>query len=496
MSTFGDIIFTDLGRNLQAKAQAGAQLTFTRIAIGDGDLAGTLIANLTGLKHEVKSLTITKLKHMAGGVAIVGTSFTNQDVVTGFYWKELGVFAQDPDLGEILYCYGNAGENAEYIPSSGGTDILEKSVDVVTIVGNAASVTATINNSLIYVSVQDFEDHTGDNVIHVSQADRDEWDTKETPDGAQAKADAVQDNLSDHLAVTAIHLATGTANAIVITTGGDFTYTQFRKVAFKAIANNTGNVTINVDAKGVVPLKRDAATQVPAAGLKQNKVYEAYYDVTGVSFFLLARASGNAVAGDVLAGKTFSNDEGEQVGSLIFPHGSQTFSTPGIFSFTVPADVKSITAIVTGGGGGGGGSHGYDNSGGAGGGGAGGTFIDIITVTPGAEISGIVGLGGAGGGQDTSGSAGGNTSFAGHIAYGGGGGIGVEGGAGGAGGAGGGMAGGAGNDGDTGWSDYSSSGSYIGSMYGVPGGVVAGAGGNGGAGAGQAGADGKVILLW
>lgn len=161
MSAFGGLIFTNKGRNLQAKAQAGAQLNFTRIAVGDGDLGGSSIADLNDLKHQVKSISITKLKVLTGGKAVVGGSFSNQDIVEGFYWKELGVFAEDPDLGEVLYCYGNAGANAEYIPAGGGPDVVEKSVDVVTIIGNAANVIATIEESLVY--------YTQDDVLSVDQ---------------------------------------------------------------------------------------------------------------------------------------------------------------------------------------------------------------------------------------------------------------------------------------------------------------------------------------
>jgi len=158
MSAFsGSVIFTNSGRNLQAKVQSGIQLNFTRIALGDGDLSGTAIGELTALKHQVKSCPIERLKPMIGGKAVVGTSFSNHEMATAFYWKELGIFAQDPDLGEVLYCYGNAGANAEYIPAGGGTDIIEKSIDVVIIVGNAPNVTATIDASLIYASVQELD---------------------------------------------------------------------------------------------------------------------------------------------------------------------------------------------------------------------------------------------------------------------------------------------------------------------------------------------------
>ena len=151
--SFGLIAFTNRGRALQAKAQAGTQLNFTRIAVGDGQLSGQVIADLTTLVHEVKSIALNKFKTMPGGKAVVGGMLSNQDIATGFYWRELGLFAQDPDLGEILYCYGNAGDLAEYIPAPGGAEILEKQVDIITIVGNASSVTATIDQSLVYETI-------------------------------------------------------------------------------------------------------------------------------------------------------------------------------------------------------------------------------------------------------------------------------------------------------------------------------------------------------
>lgn len=161
MAAFGGLIITHRGRALQAKAQIGTQLVFTRIAVGNGDLGGSSILDLTALRREVKSLPITKIKTLSGGKAVLGAILSNQDITQGFYLREIGVFAQDPDLGEILYCYGNAGAIAEYIPAGGGPDIIEKNIDIIILVGNASSVSAVIDESLIF----------------------------ETPDGAQEKVD-------------------------------------------------------------------------------------------------------------------------------------------------------------------------------------------------------------------------------------------------------------------------------------------------------------------
>ncbi|WP_313891112.1 phage tail protein [Psychrobacillus sp.] len=180
MSSFGGILLTNRGRNLQAKAQAGAPLIYTRIGIGDGQLGTSPIFDLTDLKHQVMSLSISKLKVMNSTTAVIGTIMNNNSIQSGFYFREIGIFATDPDLGEILYCYGNAGALAEYIPPGGGADIVEKAIDIQVLTGNAANISAIIDQSLIF----------------------------ETPAGAQEKADGAEEaakNYSDEKLTT--HMA-------------------------------------------------------------------------------------------------------------------------------------------------------------------------------------------------------------------------------------------------------------------------------------------------
>jgi hypothetical protein len=90
--------------------------------------------------------------------------------------------------------------------------------------------------------------------------------------------------------------------------------------------------------------------------------------------------------------------------------GSQTFNTPGTFTFTVPVGINSITVAAWGGGGAGGGVTGGNPR--AGGGGEGGSFVrGTITVTPGATYTVVVGNGGTG--STGNGTAGAATSFGG-----------------------------------------------------------------------------------
>ncbi|WP_249435713.1 tail fiber protein [Paenibacillus sp. Marseille-Q4541] len=143
---------TNKGIALQAKAQAGRELRYTRFVIGDGRLSGQLLPTMTNVISQKKTIPVTKLQMRPPNEAIVGFSLSNQDVTAGFYFRELGLFAMDPDEGEILYLYANAGETADYIPPAGSDDVIQKSFDTLAFVGQAQNVTANIDHSLVYVT--------------------------------------------------------------------------------------------------------------------------------------------------------------------------------------------------------------------------------------------------------------------------------------------------------------------------------------------------------
>ncbi|OBZ08935.1 hypothetical protein A8L34_22565 [Bacillus sp. FJAT-27264] len=159
MAAFGGLTLTNKGIVLQSKAQAGAKLTYTRIAIGDGSLGGQSVVMLNALISQKKSLPITKIQVQLPNLAAVGAILSNQDITAGFHFREIGVFATDSDAGEILYAYANAGANAEYIPAGGGPDVVEKDITARVVVGTATNVSATINESLVLTAKTDFEAH-------------------------------------------------------------------------------------------------------------------------------------------------------------------------------------------------------------------------------------------------------------------------------------------------------------------------------------------------
>ena len=152
MAAFPKMTLTNAGQALQTKVLAGATLTFTRIALGDGQLNGQPIAPLTALISQKATVEVDSVRVVNTSTAQVAGFFSNADISTGFWWRETGVFAQDPDVGEILYGYTNAGGAGDYIPTVADTRI-EKYIYCSIAVASATTVDITIPSSDTYIPV-------------------------------------------------------------------------------------------------------------------------------------------------------------------------------------------------------------------------------------------------------------------------------------------------------------------------------------------------------
>lgn len=165
------LYLTDKGREILYKAQGGQQLNFSKFVVGDGELGSQAIQRLTNLINPKMNLNISKINVKTDKV-VVGTFLTNSDLEEGFYFRELGLYANDPDTQEeILYMYANAGKTAEYIDSK-EENIIEEYLDINIVVSNARNVTATIDESLVYVTDKEFKEHTDAKNKHLTDEEK------------------------------------------------------------------------------------------------------------------------------------------------------------------------------------------------------------------------------------------------------------------------------------------------------------------------------------
>lgn len=147
------MILTQKGRILLAKAITGKTLTFTRAFVGTGDLGNKDPFLLEDLIARKLSLPVTAMRTAQTGVAEVTVEISNKNITQGFFMKEYGLFARDPDSNaEILYSYCNKGERSGYLEGFDGTNPVNFTLSFITVIDQAQNVTAVIESGYNYVT--------------------------------------------------------------------------------------------------------------------------------------------------------------------------------------------------------------------------------------------------------------------------------------------------------------------------------------------------------
>lgn len=150
MAKFNGFILTGKGRELLAKGLAGETITFTKMAIGDGTSL-TSERERTELVNQITTLPILNINVKRNGTCEINALLTNKSVTTGFYIKELGIFAHGNDNVEILYAY-NISTSPDFVPPFSANNVVEiEYVDTI-IVDQVANVTAVIDPSITYIT--------------------------------------------------------------------------------------------------------------------------------------------------------------------------------------------------------------------------------------------------------------------------------------------------------------------------------------------------------
>ena len=148
MGAFKSAVITEKGQELLAKVVAGTtKLEFTKIKVSDTKLSGDL-ASMTGIGTIKQEEKVASVVRKNGSNVTVSASFSNQTLGQGYYVRNLGLYANDPQAGEILYSISVADEStatADYMPPFNGIGVSSLMVDLVTAVSNASSVKVNVD---------------------------------------------------------------------------------------------------------------------------------------------------------------------------------------------------------------------------------------------------------------------------------------------------------------------------------------------------------------
>lgn len=152
---YNEMHTTNLGDHLSTSLMAGETLTFTKIGIGAGDpISREQVKEMTTLIDPRAYFPINEVIDNKDGTVVVRCNLVNKDVEERFYIKEIGIYANDPKRGEILYGVIACGDAADLF--SAKTDkLLSITNDILVKVTDAKNVTFVISDSLVWATKQD-----------------------------------------------------------------------------------------------------------------------------------------------------------------------------------------------------------------------------------------------------------------------------------------------------------------------------------------------------
>lgn len=146
MGAFKASIITNKGKILSAKTLAGTlPLQFTKLAISEDKLTGAVesFTDIGTIKQEKPISDITEIDDYN---IKAGAVFDNTALSAGYYVRNVGLYALDPDEGEILYSISMAEEPADWMPPySQNTSTASLVVNVQTAVSNVDNVVIEVN---------------------------------------------------------------------------------------------------------------------------------------------------------------------------------------------------------------------------------------------------------------------------------------------------------------------------------------------------------------
>ena len=148
---------TNIGRDMLTQGRAGHVLTFTKVAIGEGTATGTAVDSLTALKSHKLYLPIAKNETVHAGQMRLQFRVNNKVVTTGFYFREIGLYAKVDNGAEQLYAYTTCGDKARMLYDN-TYPIQERVINIDTVTDNAVNVKVILDWSIVYATKKDIVD--------------------------------------------------------------------------------------------------------------------------------------------------------------------------------------------------------------------------------------------------------------------------------------------------------------------------------------------------
>ena len=157
---FNQSVITNKGRTLMAKLLSGKTTAqFTKIVTSSSSYQAGQLEGLTSISN-IKQTSTVEAKPNNGATVTVEGAFDNAGLAAGYDVNTIGLYATDPDEGEILYAVATA-KTKGFMPADNGVSNTGLVVKFYTEVGNASQVNMMVDSSA-FATKGDIRDLRGD----------------------------------------------------------------------------------------------------------------------------------------------------------------------------------------------------------------------------------------------------------------------------------------------------------------------------------------------
>ncbi|WP_409015988.1 phage baseplate protein [Anaerostipes caccae] len=159
MNIWESTVLTDKGSDLQAKLVDGQTLQITKVMTGALKVPVVNLRQQTSVTEGGKRINLQEAR-TEGDKMILPVFLENTNLEEGYDLWQVGIYAQDPEEGEILYCIAQTSA-AKHIPSASESPGFSITWDFCFKTSNTSPFEVAVN-SVGLVNIEQFQVHAGE----------------------------------------------------------------------------------------------------------------------------------------------------------------------------------------------------------------------------------------------------------------------------------------------------------------------------------------------
>ena len=167
MAEFNKLIITNKGQALMAKLIAGTAIVeFTKIKTSTNVYTQAQIPALTNLANIKQTTNVSRVVRTNNVAVRVEGAIENSNLATGYKINSVGLYANDPDEGEILYAVASvsSADNGAWMPPYNNVSVSGAYFKLITTVSNSDNVSLEVDQAAVATvgDIQDLQNQIAD----------------------------------------------------------------------------------------------------------------------------------------------------------------------------------------------------------------------------------------------------------------------------------------------------------------------------------------------